>query len=99
MTDNNTKTVNEKRAQQYLIFVTNRWGKNAKQLKYVIAQYVVGVGVSSTLLLSEIPKIIFGIYTFGIIVTNVTADGASENRSVCRSLANISTKEIFEKYT
>ena len=74
----------------------NRWEKNAKQLKYVIARYAVGAGVSSTLLLSEIPKIICGLYTFGIIVTNVTADGASENRSAFRSLANITMKEILE---
>ena len=78
VTDDDNKIVNENRAQQYLIFMINRWEKNSKPLKYVVARYAVGAGVSSTLLLSEIPKIICGLYTFGIIVTNVTADGASE---------------------
>ena len=74
-------------------------GGNAKPLKYVVARYAVGTGVSSTLLLSEIPKIISGLYSFRIIVNNVTADGASENRSAFRALATITMKEIFDKNT
>ena len=74
----------------------NRWEKQAKPLKHVIARYAVGAGVTATLLLSEIPKIICGLYSFGIIVNNITADGASENRSAFRALANISMKDIFE---
>ena len=94
--DNSKQAMSENRAQQYLIFMINCWEKQAKPLKYVIARYAVGAGVTATLLLSELPKIMCGLYSFGIIVNNITADGASENRSAFRALANISIKEIFE---
>ena len=83
--DNDCKTrVDTNRAKQYLIFMINRRKKNAKPMKYVIARYAVASGVSSSLLLSEIPKIICALYYYGIIVNNVTGDGASENRSAFR---------------
>ena len=94
-TDSSKTSVRENRAKQYLIFMINRWEKDAKPLKYVVARYAVAAGVSSSLLLSEIPKIICGLYAFGIIVNNVTGDGASENRSTFRALANISMGDIF----
>ena len=95
--DDSKIAVNENRAQQYLIFMMNRWEKSTKPMKYVVARYAVAAGVTSALLLSEIPNIICGLYSFGIIVNNVTGDGASENRSTFCALANISMKEIFEK--
>ena len=58
---NNKIAVSENRAQQYLIFMINRWEKNAKPMKFVVARYAVASGVSSTLLLSELPKIICGL--------------------------------------
>ena len=64
-------------------------------MKYVMARYAVCTGVSATLLISEIPKIIASLFTFGIIVNNVTADGASENRSAFCALATITMKDIF----
>ena len=88
--------VNDNRAKQYLIFMINRWERNMKPMKYVIARYAVSSGVSSSLLLSEIPKIIASLYYFGIIVNNVTGDGASENRSAFCALYNISMKEIID---
>ena len=94
--DDSKEAVSENRAKQYLIFIINRWGK-AKPLKYVVARYVVGSGVSSVLLLSEIPKIISGLYSFGIIVNNVTADGASENRSSFCALSTITMNKILQK--
>ena len=64
--------------------------------KYVIARYAVAAGVSATFLLSEIPKIICGLYFYGLIVNNVTADGVSEIRSAFRALADILMKEIID---
>ena len=61
----------------------------------MVARYAIAAGVSPLLLLSEIPKIICGLYAFSIIVNNVTGDGTSKNRSTFRALANISMKEIF----
>jgi len=89
--------VDNNRAKQYLIFMINRWEKNAKPMKYVIARYAVASDVSSSLLISEIPKIICALYYYGIIVNNVTGDGASENRSAFRSLSTISMREIIDK--
>ena len=48
------------------------------------------------MLLSELPKIICGLYSYGIIVNNITADGASENRSTFRALATITMKDVFK---
>ena len=50
-------------------------GGNAEPLKYVVTRYAVGICVSSTILLSEILKIIVVLYAFRIIVNNVTVDG------------------------
>ena len=46
-----------------------------KPMKYGIARYAIGVGVSANLLISEILKIICALYYLGIIVNNVTRHG------------------------
>ena len=60
-----------------------------------IARYAVGDGISSNFLISEVLRIISCLSRYGFTVNNVTADGASENRSCNKALATHSVLEVF----
>jgi hypothetical protein len=74
-----------------------RWEKNAAPIKRVVARYAVGDGITSDFLTRKIREIIVALDCHKLIVNNITADGASENRSTFKTLATISMDKIFEK--
>ena len=75
----------------------SRWEMKEKPIKRVFAQYAVGEGVSSCFLICEVPKIIAKLYRYNLIINNITADSASENRSAFNRIAKNSMEEITTK--
>ena len=95
--ENDEKDSNLERAKQYLIFMISNWSPDHCKLKHTIARYATGNGISSQFLLSEINNMIISLSRVGLIVNNVVADGATENRSAMRALATHTVKEVLGK--
>ena len=76
----------------------SHWEMKAKPIKRVVVRYAVGEGISSYFLICEVPIIIASLYQYNLIINNITADGASENRSVLNRIAKISMDEIMTKH-
>ena len=95
--ENVEKDSNPERAKQYLIFMISNWSPDHCKLKHTIARYATGNGISSQFLLSEINNMIISLSRVGLIVNNVVADGATENRSAMRALATHTVKEVLGK--
>ena len=62
--------------------------KNKAPIKRVVEIYTVGDGIISKLLIDSLRK------HYHVIINNVTSNGASENRTSFKALADISMKDI-----
>ena len=96
--ENVEKDSNPERAKQYLIFMISNWSPDHCKLKHTIARYATGNGISSQFLLSEINNMIISLSRIGLIVNNVVADGATENRLAMRALATHTVKKVLGKH-
>jgi len=86
-------------SKQYLIFMFSTWEQNSRRIKMCVARFCVGSSLQAIYLYRKIIEIISVLYMHGIIVNNITGDGASENRSAFKMLGTKSAMEMFgEEY-
>ena len=64
------------------------------QIKHTIARYATGNGIYSQFLVSKINNMIISLSRVGLIVNNVVADRAIENRSAMRATATHTVKKV-----
>ena len=81
--------------KNFLIFVFQTWDKNSKAVKQCVARYSVGAGISGEFLAEKYEEIICALYSYGFIVNNIAADGATENRNAFKQLGTIIAKNEF----
>eukprot|EP00978_Attheya_sp_CCMP212_P033224 scaffold133194_cov43-Attheya_sp.AAC.1 len=80
-------------AGHYLVFYFQTWDSRTKA-KFLAARYAMG-SLGSEFLVTDIPKIIAGLWKYGFIVDTVVGDGASENRSTFKQLAEFTANDLF----
>ena len=64
-----------------------------KQMKRVVARYSLDSGITSNCLVDEILKTFVTLIRRGLIVNNIVGDGASDSRSVMKSLGTLSIED------
>ena len=89
-------------SKHFLVFICTTWsptsnkGKRSRH-RFVCARYGLK-SIDSLFLIPEIRKIILHLSYYGFIVITITGDGASENRSTFKTLADKTAREILEDH-
>ena len=73
------------------------WSSNHAKIKHSIARFATGDGISSIFFINEISNMIISLSICGLIVNNVVADGATENKAAMRAMATHTVDEIIGK--
>ena len=79
-----------------MIFVFQSWDQKSLFLKQIVARYSVSAGISGEFLSMTFEEVICALYIHGLIVINITADGAAENRSCFKQLATFQAQDLFK---
>jgi hypothetical protein len=83
-----------KLAQHYLVFIFSTWEKSGHHKQFVVARYAVKT-ITSRFLKREIRKIIQALFLYKFIVTAISGDGASENRSTFHDLCTHTIADVM----
>ena len=87
-------------AKHFLIFIVTTWSPTSQDGKRSCHQFVCArfglTTIDSTFLKATIRKIILYLSFYGFIVIMIGGDGASENRSCFKSLANKTARDILK---
>ena len=83
-----------KLAQHYLVFIFSTWEKSGHHKQFVVARYAVKT-ITSRFLKREVRKIIHALFLYEFIVTAISGDGASENRSTFHDLCTHTIADIL----
>ena len=87
----------KKKSKTVLTIYSVALGENAEPIKRVLAQYAVEDGISENFLVQKNCEVNVALDRHKLIVNNITAGGASENRSAFNILSTISMGDIFTK--
>ena len=81
-------------AKHFLVFMFTSWELHTTRHQFVVARYAVK-SLDAAYLCDKILAIISSLAKYGFIVDTITGDGASENRSVFKTLSTLSFKDIL----
>ena len=85
-----------KLAKHYITFFVQSWSFGNVPTKFCVARYSVAT-VDSAWLLKVQEEIICELARYGFIVDSISSDGASENRTMNKTIANITALEFFKE--
>ena len=72
------------------------WDADSNTTQFLVAQYAVKK-LSNEYLHDQVRTIIAALYAKGFVVTAITGDGASENRSLFKTLGTLTVRDLIAK--
>lgn len=72
------------------------WDADSAEIKSVVALYLTGSGVRAEFIVPKIRNLISSLYIYVFIVNNICGDGATENSSLFKQLANMTVTYVFK---
>lgn len=91
--DETKKMVIPEMAKHFLVFIATTWQSGQKH-QFLVAWYALST-IKAPFLVREIKKNALLLSFYGFIMDTIVGDGASENRSAWKMLADISARDIL----
>ena len=83
-------------AEHFFVFYFTTWDADSKKTQFLVARYAVKK-LSNEYLHDQVRTIIAALYAKGFVVTAITGDGASENRSLFKTLGTLTVGDLIAK--